>query len=414
MTATGRQESTSPLTIFFLVLPYGISGGFTSITLPFVLTQAGFPVGLTAWIVAVGISSNIWRFLWGPVADLTLTPRRWYLIGVGTGAVTLLMVGLMPLRQEVAGALTTIVFISQVAASLVVLPIGGLMAHTVADAQKGRAAGWFQAGNLLGVGLGGGAGVWLASHASNAIAGAVLAVAMLACALALVFVPATRPPMGDGSLARRFRAIGTDFRELLRSPIALLAIVLVSSPVGSGAAAGLWPAVATEWRAGADTVALVTGVLGGVASAIGCLIGGWVADRVGRWWSYFGAGILMAATTAVMALLPRTQDVFTAGVLVYAVTTGMSYAAFSAVLLHVIGRGAAATKYATLSSLGNLPVSYMTALDGWVHDRAGSGGMLYAESVLGAGSTVLFILALGRIRARPATAKEPAPATAGP
>jgi hypothetical protein len=65
------------------VLPYGISSGFVSITLPFVLVRAGFSVALAASIVAIGVSSNLWRFLWGPVADLTLTARRWYLLGLG-------------------------------------------------------------------------------------------------------------------------------------------------------------------------------------------------------------------------------------------------------------------------------------------------------------------------------------------
>jgi hypothetical protein len=50
--------------------------------------------------VAIGISSNIWRFLWGPVADLTLTPRRWYLLGSPAGAATLALLGFMPLRPH--------------------------------------------------------------------------------------------------------------------------------------------------------------------------------------------------------------------------------------------------------------------------------------------------------------------------
>ena len=75
---------------FCLVLPYGISGGFASGTVPFLLTQAGFPVALSASIVAIGISANVWRFLWGPVADLTFTLRRWYAIGLTACAVTLL------------------------------------------------------------------------------------------------------------------------------------------------------------------------------------------------------------------------------------------------------------------------------------------------------------------------------------
>lgn len=400
-----RPRATSPVTIFFLVLPYGISGGFASVTLPFVLTRAGFPVAVAASIVAIGISSNLWRFLWGPVADLTLTPRRWYLLGLAAAAATLLLLSRMPMRPNAAFALTVVVFISQVAATLVVLPVGGLMAHTVPDAQKGRAGGWFQAGNLGGIGLGGGAGVWLATHRSTPIAGAALAAMMAACALSLLFVPDLGRPL-EGSVGERLREIGSDFRDLLRSPMAVLAIVLVSSPVGSGAAVNLWSAVAPDWRATPDTVALVTGILGGIVSAVGSVIGGWIADRRGRWWSYLGSGVFMGAIASAMALAPRTPAAYVAGVVLYALSCGMVYAAFSALLLHVIGRGAASTKYATLSSLGNLPTAYMTAFDGWAHDRWGAGGMLHAEALLGVGSTALILVALGRIRAGTAGRKE--------
>ena len=152
-----EPRSASPITIFCLVLPYGISAGFVSVTLPFVFTSAGFPVVTSASIVAVGLSANVWRFLWGPVADLTLTLRGWYAVGLVACSVTLLLLGLTPLRQDAAGILTAVVFCSQVAATLVALPVGGLMAHTVAEHEKGRAAGWYQAGNLGGTGLGGGA-----------------------------------------------------------------------------------------------------------------------------------------------------------------------------------------------------------------------------------------------------------------
>jgi hypothetical protein len=47
------RESTHPFVFFFLVLPYGISSGFVSITLPFVLTRVGFSVALAASIVDV-------------------------------------------------------------------------------------------------------------------------------------------------------------------------------------------------------------------------------------------------------------------------------------------------------------------------------------------------------------------------
>jgi PAT family beta-lactamase induction signal transducer AmpG len=181
------RDSTRPFVFFFLVLPYGISSGFVSITLPFVLTRVGFSVALAASIVAIGVSANLWRFLWGPVADLTLTARRWYLLGLGTSAATLLLLALLPLHQNAIAVLMTVVFVSQVAGTLIVLPVGGLMAHTVAESAKGRAAGWYQAGNLGGNGIGGGVGVWLASHFSKEIA-------IICIALALAVLRWINPP----------------------------------------------------------------------------------------------------------------------------------------------------------------------------------------------------------------------------
>jgi len=304
------------------------------------------------------------------------------------------MVALLPLHQNAVAVLMTIVFISQVAGTLIVLPVGGLMAHTVAESAKGRAAGWYQAGNLGGNGVGGGAGIWLASHFSKEIAGGALAIAMLASAAAIYFACDVRIVASEG-LGERMRILWRDILSMVRAAIPLFSIVLVCSPIGAGAMNNLWSAVAPDWRASADRVALVSGVLNGVISAIGCIIGGWVADRVGRWWAYFGSGLALAIVAIVMAVAPRSPESFIAGVLAYSFVNGIAYAAFSAVVLLAIGRGAASTKYATLSSLGNLPVVYMTASDGWVHDRCGTAWMLYYEALI---AIVCIVLALAVLR----------------
>ena len=388
--------STKPVTFFFLVLPYGISSGFVSITLPFILTRAGFSVALAASIAAVGVAANLWRFLWGPVADLTLSARRWYLLGLATAAGTLFLLGFIPLQQSAVGLLMAVVFISQVAGTLIVLPVGGLMAHTVADEAKGRAAGWYQAGNLGGTGIGGGAGVWLASHFSKEAAGGALAIAMLASAAAIYFASDVRI-ISTETIGQRMRLLGRDLFDMLRSAIPLLTIILVCSPIGAGAMNGLWSAVAPDWKAGPDRVALVAGILNGVISAVGCVAGGWIADRVGRWWAYFGSGVALAVVAIAMAIIPRTPQTYALGVLAYALFVGVAYAAFSAIVLFAIGRGAASTKYAALSSLGNIPVVYMTGLDGWVHDRFGTAWMLHSEALLAIVCVVVALIALRQI-----------------
>jgi MFS family permease len=193
------------------------------------------------------------------------------------------------------------------------------------------------------------------------------------------------------------RLLWQDIYSMVQTAIPLFTIGLVVSPVGSGAMSNLWSAVAPDWHAGPDRVALVSGILNGVVSAIGCLMGGWIADRVGRWWSYFGAGVAIALVAVVMAVAPRTPATFTVGVLVYSLFCGMAYAAFSAVVLFAIGRGAASTKYATLSSLGNVPVVYMTAINGWVHDRFGTASMLATEAVVGVVFVALALFVLQKI-----------------
>jgi hypothetical protein len=115
-----KCEITKPFTLFFLLLPYGISTDFASITLPFFLTRAGFSVASAAAIVALGVSANVWLFCWGPIVDLTLTPRRWYLLAVGVSAGTLFLLGIIPFRQSAVALLTAMVFISQIAVTFVV------------------------------------------------------------------------------------------------------------------------------------------------------------------------------------------------------------------------------------------------------------------------------------------------------
>ena len=83
--------------------------------------------------------------------------------------------------------------------------------------------------------------------------------------------------------------------------------------------------------------------------------------------------------------------------LAYAFITGVTTAAFSAIVLLAMGQGLASTNYALLSSLSNIPVVYMTAFDGWVHDEYGIKFMLIGEALLAVLFILLFLLFLPRV-----------------
>jgi hypothetical protein len=75
----------------------------------------------------------------------------------------------------------------------------------------------------------------------------------------------------------------------------------------------------------------------------------------------------------------------------YAFTLGMAYAGFSAFVFEAIGKGAAATKYTVYASLSNVPIYYMTVIDGWAHTHYGPTGMLNTEAVFAVLGIVIFL-----------------------
>jgi predicted MFS family arabinose efflux permease len=199
-----------------------------------------------------------------------------------------------------------------------------------------------------------------------------------------------------------------DLWRVVRARAGILALLICFLPIGSGAASNLWAAVADDWHASANTVALATGVFSGIVSALGCIFGGYGADRMDRKTAYALYGLLMALSTVAMAVAPRTETMYVVFTLIYAFIQGLTYAGFTAVVLETIGLGAAATKYNLYASLSNMPIAYMTLVDGWAHTRWGAAGLLNVEAAFGVVGIIVFIvvaMVLPR-RALPASAKQ--------
>src|SRR5207237_4115154 len=97
-----------------------------------------------------------------------------------------------------------------------------------------------------------------------------------------------------------------DLWQVAKTRAGFLALLICFLPIGSGAASNLWAAVADDWHATAGTVALVTGALNGIVSALGCILGGYGSDRIDRKTAYVLYGLLMAICTVGMAIAPRS------------------------------------------------------------------------------------------------------------
>ncbi len=394
-----QPQYTKPFYTFFLMMPSGMSQGFVTVALPYLLTKNGFPVALTAGIVAIGLSANLWRFLWGPVVDITLSAHKWFWIGIVATIVTLLLICFIPFTIKGAAFLSLIVFISQVATTITLLPINSIIAKSIKENKKGEASGWYQAGSLAGMGFGGGAGLWLATHFSLISAGLSLCMASILFALVILLIKDI-PHHKEKTILQEIKNMGKDIFTMIKFPAALFVIILIMTPMSSGAMANLWSAVAKDWKVSVNTVVLITGLVSGVVSALGCIAGGFIADKWGVWYAYLGTGLICALVPFLMALMPYQPAVYIVGVLVYAFSMGLGYATFTAIIIFVIGKKNVATKYSLLASLGNLPVVYMTTFDGWTHDKFGSRNMLTAEAFMGILFVIIFFLILKRMKAK--------------
>lgn len=385
----------------FLIVPFGAMSGYLSVAVAFLLAKRGISVEQIAALVALSFLPHTWKFAWAPIADTTLTRKTWYTIGAVLSAIGIFMTGALPPTRASLPLLSTIVLVSNFGCTFLGMSVESLMAYTTGEDEKGRAGGWFQAGNLGGGGIGGGIGLWLAQHLHAAwLPGGIIAGLCLLCGLALMFVDEPQTVHRQDSLVQSLILVLKDLWGVARARVGFLALVLCFLPIGSGAASGLWSAVASDWRASANTVALVTGIAGGLISAAGCLVGGWFCDRMDRKTAYAAYGVLQAACAVAMALTPRTEAAYIVFTSLYAFITGLTYAGFSAFVLEAMGLGAAATKYSVFASLSNTPIWYMTIIDGWAHTRWGPVGMLLTESACCLLGLVLFVIVLAAMPRR--------------
>ncbi len=381
-----------PSIFTLLILPFGIITGYISVTLAFLFTREGISVEKVAALIAAGVLPHIFKFVWAPLVDSFLSLKKWYLIANGISALGILATGILPIKDSSLPLMTFIVIFSNFMITFLGMANDGLMAHDVPEKLKGRAAGYSQAGCLGGIGLGGGAGLWLAQRLPEEwMVAAILAITCLLCCFGLFFLKEPKSTIRDHRMMKTFRNLVEDVYITLKTKMGILAMILCFLTLGTGAASNLWSAVAKDWNAGADTVALATGVMAGLLSAAGCLLGGWICDRIKRQSAYLLFGLLGALCALGMAYSPKTELMYIIWTSLYAVIMGLSYAGYNAFVLEAIGKGAAVTKYNIYAALSNAPIYLMIYIEGWAHTRWGSKGMLNTEAVFAVLAIILFL-----------------------
>jgi PAT family beta-lactamase induction signal transducer AmpG len=398
---TASQKSSHPIVFLFLFVPFGMVSGYLTVTLAFLYSKAGITPAMIADLVASMLLPQIFKFLWAPLVDVTWSVKKWYILSTFLTAATIFVTGILPVKASVWPVLTVLIILASLASTFVGAAGNSLSAHDTPEDKKGRVSGYIQAGNLGGGSIGGGFGLWIAQrvNAPWVVSGSLALVCVLCC-IGLFFVTEVKTTMKAEKVTQTVINVLKDIWQTIKNKRGFLALILCLMPLGSGAAGNLFAAVAKDWHASGDMVAIVTGVVGGLVTTVGCLIGGWLCDLMNRQNAYLYMGLFQGICCIGLAFFPHTPIMYIVWTLLYSAGSGLAYAAFNAFTLEAIGKGAAATKFELYAGVSNVPIMIMTWIAGVAYAKWGAKGMLNTEAVCVLGGIVLFMMIAMAIKSK--------------
>lgn len=392
-----------PIVWLILYIPFGALGGFVGVALTFLATQNGLSITEGSLIIGSQLLISWLKWLWAPMVDITFSPKKWYVFSTIFSALGVIAMASVPLGRDTLGLLLIIIAGANLVNSIVGMAVEAMIASITPADQVGRVSAWFQAGNLGGAGLGGALGLFLIQKLPSPwMAGAVMGLLFISCCLALIPLPHVKAHVTNKRPVDAVKTVALGFWEMIKARVGALTALMCILPIATGAASGVLTqsVVAQYWGAGAEQVGLVQGLLSGIITALGCFLGGWVCNRMNPHKAYGIFGIALAAIAAAMAFSPATVTMYVVWNMIYALGIGLSYAAFTAMALVAIGKGAAATGYNVFASMSNFPIWWLGLLLGWVADHHGAKNMLITEAILGALGVAVFTLVDRKLKGR--------------
>jgi PAT family beta-lactamase induction signal transducer AmpG len=377
--------------------PLGFYYGFVSTALPVLLRARGVSVGDVAWVSSVGFSPTFWAFLLCPILDVRFSKRAYAIFFAAVAAVCL---GLSTMLTGSLVAFTAVVTVGCVATVLFGNAHQGWMPDAVETKHYSSVGGVSQVANL------GAAGVfaWIVVRMVRTLpaidAALLLALIVMLPTVLLFFIPL--PAQSTRGVSETFSSFFGDLYRVCKRRECVIGLICFLSPTACFALTNVFAALGTDFHATEEWVTKINGPFVAIACSAGCLFGIWICRQIERRTVYIVTGFGGAAAALGLIRAPHTLLYFAIGALVYNFFTGINYTAFSAMCYEIVGAGnpLAATQIALLTASSNLPISYMTAVDGHFHTTHGLSGMLAVDAVSSIVVGLALLLGLRRMGQR--------------
>lgn len=379
------------LAFSLLYLSEGIPFGFSAIALTVYLRQGG--VGLAEIGAFTGSLYAPWGFkwMWAPIVDLVRVKRFghrrfWIMIAQTLMILTLGVILFFDVSHNI-GLLTLLIAIHNVFAATQDVAIDALAVEVLPEHERGTANGFMFGSSYLGQAIGGSGALFVAGKFGWP-ATFPFVCALLACILAFVVFGIREPVKAvveeatlaagraGGFFQRLFGRLGQFFRDLgegfFRSgPGPLVGVALALLPVGAIALGlALGSTLQVDLGMNESEIGKLT-LWSSVLAALGCVLGGWIADKIGH---RLSLAIWVVVTCIPTFLLAReftgmkmegvTIDEFWKWTLVYSFAAGLTNASSIAIYMGLTSPKVAGTQFTGYMALKNLVYTYSSNWQG--------------------------------------------------
>lgn len=396
------------LTTFgILYICEGLPLGFATVALAAYMRRTGMDVAQVGAFVGSFYLPWAFKWAWAPLVDLISLKRfggrkAWIVICQVLMIVTLYGIAQIDYMRHF-DLLIAMVIVHNVFAATCDVAIDSLAVNSLKPDERGQGNGFMFAGAYIGQGLGGGGALFVSGMYGFDVS--FLYVAFLLCmvlAFVLVFVrdPTVATAVSDrtGELWKKFSAtLGGFVRELKvgffhsgKGP--LVGVFFALLPFGAMAlASGVSTALQVDIGMTDNQIARLN-IFNTTISGVGCVIGGWLADKLGhrKMLAVFYALTTLPTLYVAMTvggesgLAGITIPQYFAASMAFYLCMGLHYGTSAAIFMGLTNPAIAATQFTGFMALRNLTISYTNTWQGAAVDAWGYSTLLYADAFIAA------------------------------
>lgn len=363
----------------------------------------GVSLELIGTFVAALFLPWAFKWAWAPLIDLIKLHRwggrkAWIVFCTTMMIVTLLMTAVVDFKANFQLLLIMIV-LNNIFCATQDVAIDSLAVSTLEEEERGRGNGFMFGGQYLGIGLGGGGAIFVFGIWGFNAALIYISSLLFANLLFIVFFlrdPHVKavPSNGEGDVLRVFlsslksflKEVYDSFLKSGRGP--KLGLVFSLLPVGTMALAyATLGTITVDFGLSEMRIAQVN-IYNTIAAALGCLVGGLLADRFGikkmlglfYFLTTIPALFLAVQISAVgLQAVPQTQ--LYGVIITHGFLYGMAFGQHAAIFMGMTNPAVAATQFTAFMAMSNLAISFANYWQGIVAERIDYAMVFYLESL---------------------------------